>query len=77
MIFGVIPIMHRLEYKLYTEASPHAIIISHKFPLPCTPYITEEIDPNTKQIIRIDKSFIQLGEYDDMKIYARKDQLLK
>jgi hypothetical protein len=34
LVFGVVPIMRRLEVKLAQECPPHVLICSHKFPLP-------------------------------------------
>jgi hypothetical protein len=34
LVFGVVPIMRRLEVKLARECPPHVLICSHKFPLP-------------------------------------------
>jgi hypothetical protein len=44
MVFGVVPIMGRLEAKLAAEAPPHALVCSHKFALPGTHGYTQVAD---------------------------------
>lgn len=64
MVFGVVPLMPRIAAKLAAEALPHAVVVSHKFPLPTGPLpLPGSTEPHP--------GFTEIACIDDMRIYRR------